>query len=81
MNGIRKRIQLSDLAKYTTFKVRKELGDLADLLIEKHRDRLAVYGMDNRSGFVTYLFLELAKHEGLVDSVDPELKKVYSQLF
>ena len=72
---------LSDLGKYTTFKVRKELGDLVDQLIVKYRDKLGVLGMDNRSGFITFLCLELAKHEGLLESVDPELKRVYTQLF
>ena len=72
---------LSDLAKYTTFKVRRELGDIVDLLIEKYIDRLGVLGMDSRSGFVSYVFLELAKHEGLIDEIDPALKRFYSGLF
>ena len=72
---------MSDLLKYTTFKVRRELGDIVDLLIDKYGDKLGVLGMDTRSGFITYLCLELAKHEGLLDSVDPELKRFYTQLF
>ena len=69
---------MSDLHRYTTFKVRRELGDLADSLIEVYRDKLGVYGMDNRSGFVTYLLISLAKHHGLV--VDPDLRDVYPEL-
>jgi len=72
---------LSDLKKYTTYKVRKELGDLVDLLIVIYQDKLGVYGMDTRSGFVTYLLLELAKYHDLVDEVDPVLKEAYPQLF
>ena len=62
---------MSDLKKYTTFKVRRELGDIADQLIELYRPVLSVYGMDNRSGFVTYFLIQLARREGLV--VDPDL--------
>jgi len=73
---------LSDRGKYTTYKVRKELGDIVDTLIQgKYKTRLAVIGMDNRSGFITYLLLELAKHEGLIDEVDPSLKEAYSRFF
>jgi len=74
-------IALSDLGKYTTYKVRKELGDIADKLREIYSDRLGVYGMDNRSGFVTYVFLELAKYHGLLDEVDPDLKEAYDKFF
>jgi len=72
---------MSDLKKYTTYKVRRELGDLVDQLIEKYIDKLGVLGMDSRSGFITYLLLELVKHEGLIDEVDPELKEAYDKVF
>jgi len=72
---------MSDLKKYTTYKVRRELGDLVDQLIEKYIDKLGVLGMDSRSGFITYLLLELVKHEGLIDEVDPELKEAYDKFF
>ena len=72
---------MSDLKKYTTYKVRRELGDLVDQLIEKYIDKLGVLGMDSRSGFITYLLLELVKHEGLIDEVDPDLKEAYDKVF
>ena len=72
---------MSDLKKYTTYKVRKELGDLVDQLIEKYIDKLGVLGMDSRSGFITYLLLELAKYHGLIDEIDPELREAYKPLF
>lgn len=75
---------MSDLGKYTTYKVRRELGDIIDTLIHgKYRERLALLGMDNRSGFVTYIFLELAKHEGLIDAYafDPDFTEAYSKYF
>lgn len=61
---------MSDLNRYTTFKVRKATGDIADLLIKKYGALLSVYGMDNRSGFVTYLIVQLAKREGLISDAE-----------
>jgi len=72
---------MSDLDRYTTFKVRKETGDLADKLIEKFRPVLASYSVDSRSGFVTYLLVRLAIKEGLIGDIDDRLFSSYSDLF
>ena len=71
---------MSDRAVYTMFKVRKELGDIADQLIDDLKPVLSLYGMDNRSGFVTFLLINLARSKGInVDIGD--LRGVYPDLF
>ena len=37
--------------------------------------------LSSMSRFITYLLLELVKHEGLIDEVDPELKEAYDKVF
>ena len=65
---------------YTNIKIRKELGAVMDELVSRLEPYLVLYGLDNRSGLVQYLVVELAKKYDLVDTMDPYLLEVYRGL-
>lgn len=58
--------------RYTTIKIRKELGELLDEWIEMHPE-LKLYGLDSRSGAIQFIVTRLVIQEGLIEESEINL--------
>jgi len=64
---------MSDLDRYTTWKVPKRWGEIIETWRERHREALTLRGMDNNSGAVLYILSKVMEAEGIIDPLDVSL--------
>jgi len=64
---------MSDLDRYTSWKVPKRWGEIIGQWRERHREELEIRGMDNNSGAVLYILSKVMEAEGIIDPLDVRL--------
>lgn len=65
---------MSDLDRYTTWKVPVGWNRLVEAYREKHREALEIRGVNSNSGAVLYILTRVMEAEGLLDELDVSLK-------
>ena len=61
---------MSDLDRYTTWKVPMRWGEIIKKFREKHKEDLILRGVTSNSGAVLFILTKIMEKEGLLDEFD-----------